>query len=469
MTVQRPTTLPDGLLVAFYGDDFTGSAAVMEVMSFAGLPTVLFLDVPSERQLRRFAHCRGVGIAGVARSQPPDWMERELPRIFSALDRLGAPITHYKVCSTLDSAPEVGSIGKAVDLAAPILARRSNPAKWIPFVVAAPAIGRYQAFGNLFARLAPETYRLDRHPVMRRHPVTPMDEADVRLHLRRQTDRHIGLVDLVALKQGRAQEALRATQKEGGSVVALDVVDEETLERAGALIWSERAGGLLAAGSQGIEYALVAHWRSLGLLPARPAPVPQGSAGRIAVVSGSVSSVTASQIGAARTRGFQHIALEAADALNPEAWSRAIDRAAIQAAAALNARQSPIVATALGPDDPAVARLTRTIAAAGASAAAVNQRIGEGLGVLLGRLIREHGLRRAAVLGGDSSGHALTALGIDALEAVAPIAPGCPLCRIHAEDPCLDGVEIALKGGQMGGPDILETIRAGGAIAQGSM
>ena len=37
--------LPDGLLVAFYGDDFTGSAATMEVLTFAGLPTVLFLDV----------------------------------------------------------------------------------------------------------------------------------------------------------------------------------------------------------------------------------------------------------------------------------------------------------------------------------------------------------------------------------------------------------------------------------------
>ncbi len=41
-------SLPDGRLVAFYGDDFTGSAAVMEVLTFAGLPTVLFLDTPTD-------------------------------------------------------------------------------------------------------------------------------------------------------------------------------------------------------------------------------------------------------------------------------------------------------------------------------------------------------------------------------------------------------------------------------------
>jgi uncharacterized protein YgbK (DUF1537 family) len=41
------TRLPDGLLLAFYGDDFTGSSAVMEVMTFAGLPAVMFVEPPT--------------------------------------------------------------------------------------------------------------------------------------------------------------------------------------------------------------------------------------------------------------------------------------------------------------------------------------------------------------------------------------------------------------------------------------
>ncbi len=69
---------------------------------------------------------------------------------------------------------------------------------------------------------------------------------------------------------------------------------------------------------------------------------------------------------------------------------------------------------------------------------------------MLRRLLEETGLRRACVTGGDSSGHAARALGIVALEVVAPIAPGAPLCRATTSTPALDGLQIALKGGQNG-------------------
>ena len=128
---------PEGPLVAWYGDDFTGSAAVMEVLSFAGLPSVLFLDVPTSAQRARFTGVRGLGIAGTARSQTPEWMSQNLPPVFEYLRSIEAPITHYKICSTLDSAPGIGSIGKAIDLAQPIL-----NSVWIPFYVAAPPLRR---------------------------------------------------------------------------------------------------------------------------------------------------------------------------------------------------------------------------------------------------------------------------------------------------------------------------------------
>src|SRR3954447_14972905 len=94
--------LPDGPLLTFYGDDFTGSSAVMEVTAFAGLPTVLFLNLPTPEQLAQFADHRVIGIAGIARSQSPAWMDRNLPPVFELLRSLGAPIVHYKVCSTFD-------------------------------------------------------------------------------------------------------------------------------------------------------------------------------------------------------------------------------------------------------------------------------------------------------------------------------------------------------------------------------
>ena len=73
------TELPNGLLLAFYGDDFTGSSAVMEVMTFAGLPAVMFVETPTKAQLERFSNYRAIGIASVARAQPPGWMDARLP------------------------------------------------------------------------------------------------------------------------------------------------------------------------------------------------------------------------------------------------------------------------------------------------------------------------------------------------------------------------------------------------------
>ena len=270
-------TLPplpaDRPVLAFYGDDFTGSGAVMEVLTFAGLPTVLFLEPPTPELLARFPGARAVGLAGDARTRSPDWMRAELPAIFAGLRALGAPILHYKICSTLDSAPHIGSIGVAAEIG---LADGGIA----PLVVAAPQIGRWQAFGTLFARAGDGIHRLDRHPTMAVHPVTPMDEADVCRHLARQTALGLGLIDLVDLKAGRGPARLAEERARGTRIVALDVVDDETLAAAGALIWTERPGFVI--GSQGVEYALVAAWRAAGLLAAAAEPPKPLAAGRAA-------------------------------------------------------------------------------------------------------------------------------------------------------------------------------------------
>lgn len=454
------TSLPDGRLVAFYGDDFTGSAATMEVLSFAGLPTVLFTDVPDAATLARFPHARAIGIAGIARSKSPAWMERELPRHFQALAREEAAITHYKVCSTFDSAPHVGSIGKAIDLAVPVLG-----GAWHPLLVAAPAIHRYQLFGNLFATVDGVGYRLDRHPTMAHHPVTPMHEADVRRHLAAQTDKVIGLVDYLSLIAGRGHAALLEARSEAAEIIALDVIDEASLEACGRLIWENRGDRLFAVGSQGIEYALVAHWRAAGLLGAPPPP-QRAEPGRIAAVSGSCSPVTARQIGWAESNGFDAIRLDVAAAVDDNAWSRALDASIEAACRSWQTGASPLVFTARGPDDPAVPALAQAIARTGIDAATVNDRIGHGLGTILKALVTRQGARRVAIAGGDTSGQVLSSLGIKALEARVELAPACAISHATSPQPTLDGLEVALKGGQMGPLDFFGLVERGQAIDQ---
>jgi uncharacterized protein YgbK (DUF1537 family) len=71
-------------------------------------------------------------------------------------------------------------------------------------------------------------------------------------------------------------------------------------------------------------------------------------------------------------------------------------------------------------------------------------------------------VRRAGVAGGDSSSLAAQALGGWALSPAGTLAPGVPLTRLHSDAPRLDGLELMLKGGQMGPQDLFERLVRGG-------
>lgn len=457
MSAPSNAELPDGTLVSWYGDDFTGAAAVMEVLTFSGLPAVLFLDTPDAALLQRFNGYRGVGIAGAARSYPPEWMEANLPAVFAAMAGTNAPINHYKICSTLDSSPFVGSVGRAVELAEPVLG-----GTWHPLIVAAPQIGRYQAFGNLFARAGKNTFRLDRHPTMSKHPVTPMHEADIRLHLQQQTQIPIGLVDIEAVSSGNGQSAFQEERAEGRVLLAIDVLDERSLIEAGRLVWKNRGERLLAVGSQGVEYALTAYWKDCGLLVAedlkeRPEPVD-----KLVAVSGSCSPVTADQISNATDNGFAGLRIDPACAVEARAWQNELERAADEALAAMGAGKDPIIYTALGPEDPASCSFFEAVTASGRPLQDVNAAVGSGLGKLLRGLMQRTGTKRVVIAGGDTSSHATKELGVCALTALTRVSAGASICAAHPADPSHEIFEIALKGGQMGEPSFFRQVKNGG-------
>jgi len=421
------------LLLTYYGDDFTGSTDVMEALSVHGVPTVLFLRPPGPADLSRFPDCRAVGVAGVSRSETPAWMDRNLPPVFETLKSLGAPICHYKVCSTFDSSPERGNIGRAIEIGQRIF---GNPV--IPMVVGAPALRRYVVFGNLFATADGETHRIDRHPTMSRHPVTPMGEGDLRRHLALQTEMPCHLVDILALRAGHLIE-------HAPGIVLFDTLDRDSLREAGRAIWSSRGEApMFVAGSSGMEYALLEWWRAEGLLPPSPAIHDAGPAGRILVVSGSCSPVTGGQIAWALRNGFVDVPIDPIQLLTGEA---AFDQALRTAESALSQGQNPLLYTAAGPNS--------------VIPAADGNSIGERLGALAGILARRTGVRRLVIAGGDTSGHAGNALGIEALTFVRPFAPGGPLCRIWSSEPAIYGIEILLKGGQVGGEKLFGEVLAG--------
>ncbi|MBA3480118.1 MAG: four-carbon acid sugar kinase family protein [Lautropia sp.] len=451
------TALPEGLLLAFYGDDFTGSTDAMEVMAFAGLPTVLFVKPPTASALERFRHHRGIGIAGTARSCSPEWMDEQLPDVFRSLFSLHAPITQYKVCSTFDSSPTVGSIGRAIDLALPLA-----PEAWSPLVVGAPQLQRWQAFGNLFAGVGPVRHRLDRHPTMSRHPMTPMAEADLARHLAQQTAAPIALVDLVDLNRGNGNAALQSAIARG-AIVSFDVIDDASQVEVGRLVWSNRGRGLFSASSSGLQYALVAWWRAAGLLPsASDAPLAAAApVDRLLVLSGSCSPGTADQITHAIDAGFAPFRMDALRTADPGTRQTEVERVIASADRALQEGRDVIVYTAQSPDDPEITRLREQSVAAGTSMVQAQQSLGEALGRVARSLLERHALPRVVVAGGDTSGQVVAQLPVDALEAVSPLAKGSPICRVYSTARRFDGMQLVLKGGQVGGAAFFPSAKKG--------
>jgi len=451
------------LLLAYYGDDFTGSTDVLESLSRAGLKTVLFLRPPSRRQLARFHGLRAFGIAGGARAMSPAQMQRELPSAFRALKASGAAFVHYKTCSTFDSSPTVGSVGKAIELARKVFGQR-----FTPLVLGVPVLGRYVVFGNLFARsgLDAEPSRLDRHPTMSHHPVTPMDEADVRLHLAKQTNLPIVLVDILRLEAARTAkldaelDAKLATCADAKPppVVLFDTLQEADLPVVGRIVERQRppAGQLFCVGSSGVEYALVAHWRESGCIATRRTNRCSATTyEQIITISGSCSPVTDRQIGLAAKQGFVEIACDSALLANPKSSQREAADALVRARTALEARKNVIFQTARGPADARRSAFER-VAAKGPGLtraeklAAAGEALGKGLAFILEEALRLTRAPRAIVCGGDTSTAVARALGIQALEFIAPAAPGGPLCRVHAPGRITHGCEIVFKGGQVG-------------------
>lgn len=449
----------DGLLLAYYGDDFTGSTDAMEAMTAAGVPTVLFLDAPTPAMLARFPQVRCVGLAGSSRGRDPGWMQANLPAAFASLAALGAPILHYKICSTFDSSPGTGSIGCAIDLGV-----RQMPGRWSPMVVGAPRLKRYQLFGNLFAAVDGVGHRLDRHPTMARHPVTPMQEADLRRHLADQTERRLELVDMLQVLGDGAAARVTALAGDDVPVVLIDVLDEATLLAAGKLIWQQRGDGVFSASSSGLQYALAAHWRAQGWLPQQPSLPVAASVPVIAVVSGSCSPVTAAQIGWARAQGFRTERLDLPSALDPATRDAEIERVVAIAATSIAASISPLIFSAEGPDDASVIGFDTLAGNAGLTRADAARQVGVALAETMRRLldrVEPAALLRIVVAGGDSSGEVASALGITALSVVAGMAPGAPLCRAWSEQPRREGLEIVLKGGQIGAVSFFGDVLAG--------
>lgn len=424
------------ILLAFYGDDFTGSTDALEFLSRAGAKAVLFIEPPSPSQLANYPGLNAFGVAGLTRAMPSAQMEQTLLPAFEKIKQSGARHVHYKVCSTFDSSPHIGSIGKAIEAGAKVFKN-----KFIPLLVAAPILGRYCLFGNLFARMGigseGDIHRLDRHPSMSRHPVTPAEESDLRLQLAAQTKMKTGLLDITQLSKAKEQinTEIARLLNEKAEIILIDAVYQEQLLLIGELIDEQASNTLFSAGSSGIEMALGAYWNQQGMLtPVNDWKSP-GRSAPLLIVSGSCSPVTAAQIEWAKANDFVEVVVDTAAICDDD--KKAMGNSIWSAQVFLQEGKNVIihtngVSTATGINFPA-------------------EKSGTALGYITREIAAQNLFHRLVIAGGDTSSYAARAMGIESVEMIAPLVPGAPLCKASAPGSPVDGMEINFKGGQVGG------------------
>jgi uncharacterized protein YgbK (DUF1537 family) len=419
----------------WYGDDFTGATDTLATWAERGRRAMLFMGVPGPAQLAAAGPLDAIGIAGATRAMAPETAAAELDAAGLFFAAQGVEILHYKCCSTFDSAPHVGNIGAAMRA---LQRHFRNPL--VPIVGGQPNLGRYCVFGTLFAAAGAggEIYRIDRHPTMSVHPVTPMGEADLRKHFAKQGLEHIGLIDYRVYESCKGVASLDACLATKPDAVLFDVIRVEDLPVVGALIMRHaKKGAMLAVGPSSVAQALCAATDDAAgeadaLLAVETQPVRDGP---VLALVGSLSPVTRAQVQAARR--FARIDVDPSRLLGDMSYVESLrkeTRDLLRAQHVMLVTEQPSAAPAQAQD----------VAAA--------------TGALLRAVTAEARLSRIVVAGGDTSSHAVSSLDIWGLSYRAPMGPGAPLCRVHSDDPNLDGADIILKGGQMGAPGFFEAV-----------
>ena len=424
------------ILLAFYGDDFTGSTDALEFICRAGAKAMLFIEPPTAEQLKQYPDLDAYGVAGKTRSLPPQEMERILLPAFEKMKNTGARHVHYKVCSTFDSSPTIGSIGKAIDCGAAVFKNKT-----IPVLGGMPALGRFCVFGNLFAKMGTgskgKIYRLDRHPSMSKHPVTPADESDLRLHLGKQTNKTIGLIDIIELE--KTVEEINSEEE----VVLIDASTDAHLLKTGR--WLEmqitKEDVLFSVGGSSVEMALGSYWNQQAVLTSVTEWPHPGKAVPLLVVSGSCSPVTAAQITYAKANGFAELIIDAIKICDDDV----IDVGTVKKLIELLRQQKNVI---VHTGEKQLQNFS-------------SKKLGTALGTIAKEAAEKAGVKRIVIAGGDTSSYAARAMEIEAVEIIAPLVTGAPLCRATSKNKNIDGLEVNFKGGQVGAEDYFKVLLNG--------
>lgn len=423
-------------LIAFYADDFTGAAENLAQYCKHGLSGRLFFEPVDEAKILEEAKTLDVvGIAGTSRSASNEQIKELLKPAFSILKKLDSHLVQYKICSTFDSALNVGNLKIVMDVA-----REFWPDAYFPILAATPQFGRYTAFGNHFSNHLGRVIRLDRNPALANHPATPMNEADLREHLASMGSTLPQSIHLPELDLS-SDKIARLIEKRGNKCcpVVIDSVTDQDINLCCAAIWTLACNyDVFCLAAQGIGDGL-----GKKLSPDQSPLATETSSERsdkILVFSGSCSEQTTRQLSTVKDAGWTMIPVDVKMMSSDENAEQLTRSLAAIIDKSLQENRPTAVYTSMGNES----RIDPPLE---------SSRVGKMFAHLFRSAIEASNISRVVFAGGDSSSHAMRESGADSLEISRFDAEqGCHICTLQSSD-MLHDVQVVLKGGQVGGDD----------------
>jgi uncharacterized protein YgbK (DUF1537 family) len=401
-------------------DDLTGATDLANSLVRAGMRTIQTIGVPDSS----IPEADAVIIALKSRTLPVAEAVQQSKKALAWLQQAQPRQVLFKYCSTFDST-DAGNIGPVADA---LMAELSTD-----FTIACPAFptnGRTIYQGHLFVgdQLLSESS-------MRLHPLTPMTDANLVRVLSRQTPNQVGLVSLPVVLGGKEKILNRFAelQKQGFSYGILDAVDDENLFTLGEAI----AELPLLTGGSGITIGLPQAYRKRGWLTADTSlstTLPDVN-GYAAVIAGSCSTATLGQIEVMKASNPAHF-IDPLSGQKEELITEALNWAQGHLG------ERPILIYASSDSE----GVNRTQQALGKDLA--GELIEEILSTIALKL-KELGVRKLIVAGGETSGAVMSKLGVSALQIGPQIDPGVPWTATLDEPKLL----LALKSGNFGTSD----------------
>lgn len=410
------------MLLGAIADDLTGATDLALMLSREGMRTIQTVGVPpADFDL---SDVDAVVVALKSRTNPADVAVAMSLEALRWLKTAGARQIIFKYCSTFDSTPK-GNIGPVTDA----LARELGTDLTI-VCPAFPANRRTIYKGHLFV-----ADQLLSDSPMRHHPLTPMTDSSLVRLMAAQSKLQVGLVSHENVAKGAesVRAAFEEARRRGDGVVVVDAITDQDLRVIGEAV----AEFPLITGGSGIAIGLPENFRRAGLLQ-RDITAGQFEPpdGRAAILAGSCSEATRGQIKAAIEAGMSTLKLDPVDI----AQGRMDVDEAIRWALAQEG--VPLIYSSADPKDVLAAQDSLGQEKAGEIVEQFLAKTAIGL--------RENGVRRLIVAGGETSGAVVGALAPSALFIGREIDPGVPWTLTMGDGAPM---ALALKSGNFGTAD----------------